>query len=247
MDNYNRSIALYDEPHAPITIDAWLHSGGSRRAKFLSTAHDQSYLEQMKLLHSLEEEDILEIGPGEQFTARNLRTLGYRYDTVDALEEMEPTIVSSLEELDPNPYREKYGTVCAFQLLEHIPYGRFTACLRKMAAMSKRYVAISLPYSCRGYTRLYKEWNGQNNLTREQREDIYEPTQLPNRKYREEFMREFPWAVHYWELGRQGFSIERIIADIESCNLRILRRYHSLNPYHYFIVMEKDGVERSHG
>ena len=106
--------------------------------------------------------------------------------------------------------------------------------------MSKKNVVISLPYSCQGYKRTYNKWKGQNNQIFEKEENHFEATNLPNRKYRKEYMKEFPWAVHYWEIGRQGFPLSKILSDIESTNLTILKKSHSPNPYHYFIIMYKN-------
>jgi hypothetical protein len=80
--------------------------------------------------------------------------------------------------------------------------------------------------------------NGQNKQTTK-KWDFYFPTNLPNRKFRDEYMKEFPWAVHYWEIGRKGFKLSKILTAMQSCGLSVMKRFHSPNPYHYFILGEK--------
>lgn len=236
---YNRKIKMFDESHSPEVLESLLKSGEINKGKFLTSAHKDSYLLQMTIINSLNCKKVLEIGPGEQFVARNLRELGYIYHTLDILESHNPTFISSLMDFDEGDYLNEYDIVCAFQVLEHMPYEDFNKCLMKMTKIAKRYIVISVPFSCKGYRKTHTEYYGQNNSNVLVDEEHFEPTNLPNRKYRKEYMLEFPWAVHYWEIGRQGFPLERIQGDIESCGLKILRQFHARNPFHYFMVMER--------
>jgi hypothetical protein len=234
-------IKMYDEPHPPIVLEeASKDPSGPNSNKFLSPIYLESYVFPIKTLHNLGVKSILEVGPGDKFVAENLRRAGYTYDTLDIVEATNPTILSSLENLDPNPYVNTYDVSCAFQVLEHIPYDKFCASLKKLAIIAKKYVVISLPYSCDGYKKIHNKWKGQNNKIFDKEESHFVPTNLPNRRYRKEYIKEFPWAVHYWEIGRQGFPLSRIISDIESSGLTIITTNHSANPYHYFIVMSQN-------
>ncbi len=99
------------------------------KGKFLHNIHKQSYLLQMTTIHSLKGKSVLEIGPGEHYACRNLKTMGYEYHTVDMIDSFNPTYLCSLEELDID---RKYDVVCAFQMLEHVPYDEFLSGLKKM-------------------------------------------------------------------------------------------------------------------
>jgi len=240
---YDRSIKMYDEPHAPIALEKIASGKTINKGKFLSPAHADSYLLQMQTIKALKGvESILEIGPGEGYAARNLRDVGYRYDTLDFEDAHQPTIKADFRSLDPGTIEQRYDLSCAFQVLEHFPYVDFTRLLRTMAALSRRYVFISLPYSCKGFSFKLNLQNGQQKR-RVKQLDFYVPTNLPNRKYREEYMREFPWAVHFWEIGRKGFSLKKVLGDIESCGLNVERRFHSPNSFHYFILCTKRVAE----
>jgi len=237
--NYDRTIRMYDEGYPPEVLDKIVVSGEIHKGKFVHSNFSDSYMLQMKTLKGLKgAKKILEIGPGEMFTARNLKTLGYTYHTLDQDPRIEPTYVCSFFSFEYKWHKNEYDAVCAFQVLEHLPYGRFKEAICRMKTISRKYIVISLPYSCKGFRESRTEWDGQFNKTAERVIEHFEPTNLPNRRYRKEYIEEFPWAVHYWEIGRKGFPLVRVIDDIEACELKILDRFHSEEPFHYFIVIE---------
>ena len=150
----------------------------------------------------------------------------------------EPTIRADFQSFDPNTITQRYDLTCAFQVLEHFPYHEFTKHIGTLRELSRNYVFISLPYSCRGFTIKLNVQNGQRERLTKQL-DFYVRTNLPNRKYREEYKKEFPWAVHFWEIGRKGFKLGKVLNDIKSCGLNIQQRFHSPNSFHYFILCKK--------
>jgi len=230
---------MYDEPHAPIALEKMASGKTINKGKFLSPAHSESYLMQMQTINALKGiESILEVGPGEAYAARNLRDVGYRYDTLDFEDAHQPTIKADFRSLDPDTIEQRYDLTCAFQVLEHFPYRDFTRHLKTLTSLSTKYVFISLPYSCKGFGFKLNLQGGQQKRYIRQF-DFYIPTNLPNRRYREEYMREFPWAVHFWEIGRKGYSLKKVLRDIDSCALDVAQRFHSPNAFHYFILCKK--------
>ncbi len=236
---YDRSIRMYDESHAPEELDRIVSGKTVNKGKFLSEAHGESYLVQMREIRKLKDvASVLEVGPGEAFCAGNLRGLGYEYHTLDFESAHQPTYQADFKTLDPRTLGRLYDMTCAFQVLEHFPYEDFANRLRTLAAIARKYVFLSLPYSCRGWGFQVNVHEGQNENS-VKRFHFYRPSGLPNRKYRPEYMEEFPWAVHYWEIGREGFPLERILGDVEAAGLRVLDQFHAPNPYHYFILCRK--------
>ena len=235
---YDRTAKYYDEPHSPETLDRMSKEGRLNSGKFLTTAHHHSYYLQMLTIRKLGVTSVLEIGPGENFVADYLRTLGVTYDTMDIVEQSKPMILGRLEDIDEQDYLQRWQLVCAFQMLEHSPYELFVENIRKMSAMSSEYVFISVPYSCFGFTLSLKLAFGQSRRI-SKTFSMHFPLFAPNRRYRDEYRKEFPWAVHYWEIGRRGFPLRRILTDIESQGLRIIDSFRSENPFHFFILAKK--------
>jgi hypothetical protein len=196
--------------------------------KFLHPNFSQSYMLQMRTIHSLKCKSVLEIGAGEGFTRRNLKTLGYKYHICDVIDTFEPDYRCSLEDLKVT---EDYEIVCAFQMLEHIPYEDFLRGLKKMSSIASKYVVISVPYNCKGTTVIKKRWSGQFQLVENTKVDRYKSLNLPDRT-------DGPKGGHYWEIGRGGKTVEGVTQDIQRQELRVLKQFHSLVPYHYFFVME---------
>jgi hypothetical protein len=235
---YDRSIKLHDEPHPPEILERLIFEGALNKGKFLTEAHRDSYFQQMLLIRKLGIESVLEIGPGEGFIAQYMNSIGVKFATMDISRDSSPTILSRLEDFDPEPCKERWQMVCAFQMLEHSPYENFVSNLQKMRFMSSRYVFISLPYSCFGFSVTLNIGLGQS-LRWKRRFDFYLPLFKRNRRYRREFMEEFPWAVHHWEIGRRGFPLARIRRDMGRAGLVLINEFRSENPYHYFILAER--------
>ncbi|GBE30037.1 MAG TPA: hypothetical protein ENH10_04520 [Bacteroidetes bacterium] len=235
---YDRNIKMYDEPHTPVALERQLLAGKLNKGKLITEQHNNSYYLQMKTIKDLKIKHVLEIGPGESFIPKYMKSIGIQYDTLDIVPSTNPTYLSRLEDADPSMIRKRYGAVCAFQVLEHSPYDRFSSNLAKMAALSRNYIVISIPYSCFGFRLSFKTFRGQGKRSKYEL-SRYFPKNLPNRKYRPEYIKEFPWACHYWELGREGFPLSRIKNDIISQRLRIIDTFHSDNPFHFFIIAQK--------
>lgn len=237
--NYDRSVRMWDEPHAPIKIDSLIRAGKLNKGKFLTEAHQDSYLIQLRTIHNLGVKKVLEIGPGENMVGNYLKSLGLNYETMDIPESsFESTIVGRLEDFDPKHFGGRWELVCAFQMLEHSPYENFIKNVIKMAFMSSNYVFISLPRQCAALTVKLQLSLGQK--VRIQRHfNMSFPFKLRQRRYREEFMKEFPWAVHYWEIGRGGHTVSSIVGDIKRAGLELISEFPSGNPYHHFFLLKK--------
>ena len=48
--SYDRSIKMFDEPHAPVVLDELVGKKTINKGKFLSKAHSESYLYQMQMV-----------------------------------------------------------------------------------------------------------------------------------------------------------------------------------------------------
>ncbi len=127
---------------------------------------------------------------------------------------------------------------CAFQVLEHFPFDELPALIQKLMVVSRRYVFISLPFSCTGMRVVVTRHEGQTSH-RVEEHHCFTPTNLPNRMYPAAYMAEFPWAVHHWEIGREGYSLARVQAALEACGLTVIEQYHAPNPFHYHLLCRR--------
>ena len=229
---------MYDEGYTPLQLEELTKSNTLGKGSFIDPFFSSSYMIQMREIYALNPDKVLEIGPGEGFVNNYLSYLGIEYDTLDI--KGDPTYKCTLEEFDPIKLElgDSYDLICCFQMLEHSPYKEFKNNLKKFHFQSKKYVFISLPYDSFGFSI-------NLNLHQGQRKDYKFKFQAyfskfnKNRKYRDEYIKEFPWAVHYWEIGRSGYPIRRIKKDIIESGFNIKKHFLSDNPFHYYFLLEK--------
>ena len=239
-EKFDKENKFFDEPHTPNDLET--QAKYEKPNAFLGLSAE-SYFFQIKCIKNLDVNSILEVGPGEGFCATNLLRAGYEYETMDFYNkesyDFEITYKEDLSNFDSKNHPKKYDLTCAFQVLEHFDYSRFKDNVRKLSDISKKYIFISLPYSCIGFS-----FNLRLHISQiinvDRRINLYLPTFKKNRKYREEYMKRYPWAIHYWEIGRREYPLKRILNDLKSLNLSILNKTHGPNPYHYFLLCKKN-------
>jgi SAM-dependent methyltransferase len=177
-----------------------------------------SYWYQIRSALRLSPRRVLEIGSGTGVFKSYLKNLGIHIDGMDIDATRKPEIIGSVRELDTAlAGQPRYDMICAFQVLEHLPFDDFEPCLDQLAKHAD-HVLISLP--CHGFElRLALAIAGLKLRT-----GIYG-------KYPFRFKREsFP--EHYWELGT-GYSVRKITRLMEQRFEVIERRHVPDNPYHY--------------
>lgn len=175
-----------------------------------------SYWYQIRATLAHQPRRVLEIGPGSGVFRSYLRNVGVHVDSLDIDATRQPEYVGDAAKLDELlPPGVTFDVICAFQILEHLPFEHFEACLD---GISKRaaFANISLPY--RGQRFRLAFWSGDFQLS-----------------LGHKFM--LPWKLprcpeHHWELG-YGFSARRI-TGIMSKYFEVLQRgFVKENPYHY--------------
>jgi ubiquinone/menaquinone biosynthesis C-methylase UbiE len=183
-----------------------------------------SYHYQLREILAGSPESVLEIGVGDGVVRDYVRThTDIEYRTLDFAGDLHPDIFGSVESI---PIEENsFDLVCAFEVLEHLPFEKFEPCLLEMKRISKKYVIISMPHSGPAIKLLLK-------LPKLRRE-IKWAWKTPS------FRNHIFLGEHYWEIGRKGYSAKRI--------KQILARHFTLrndfvpfeNQYHHFYVLEK--------
>jgi predicted SAM-dependent methyltransferase len=191
--------------------------------RYLKKPRWSSLWHQLDEVIKLKPENVLEIGPGAGVFKQNAAHFNIQVETLDLDPELKPDYVGSADSL---PFaNNSYDVVCAFQMLEHLPYEIALRAFSEMARVSKKNIVISLPDSTIvwRYT-FYIPKLGSYTL------HIPRPRlRAPTHKFDGE---------HYWEIGKKGYELNKITSDFKKfANLIATYRVED-NPYHRFFVFE---------
>ena len=187
-----------------------------------------SYWHQIHEVLSLNPSEVLEIGIGNGFVSRYLRDRGVNVTTLDIDKDLRPDVVGSVLDI-PFPKASFQVVVCC-EVLEHLPYENVSRALSEISRVSKQYLVLSIPDRNRVY-RLF--------LHVPKIGIIKKLLPLPRIK---KPIHTFD-GEHYWEIGKAGYPLKRIIGDIKNNGLEMLKTYRVFEmPYHRFFVLRK--IER---
>jgi len=180
-----------------------------------------SYWYQIRAAMRLKPRRVLEIGSGSGVFLTYLEKAGIDAKSLDFDATRAPDYVADVTDLDTTlPPGLTFDVVCAFQVLEHLPFADFERCLAGIARRAAPYALISLPY--RGQRVRLSFWFGDLQLS------IGHKLMMPWRMK--------PCVEHHWELG-WGYSARRI-TKIMSKYFEVLERgFVKENPYHYLWVL----------
>jgi len=188
---------------------------------------------------------ILEIGPGSGYFATITKSIGYSIKTADIKARTNPDYLGDFREVKIS---ERFDLVAAFEMLQHLPYTDLPSTLKKLAALSDRYVLVSIPARIHRFEfsieipglfaprRLGLGWLRGSHT----RSIKWEWPRAKDPAEREWTGRDDYWNPHYWEVGRKSFPRSRVLSDIESSGLKILwTKYNPQFLHHLFVLAEK--------
>ena len=173
----------------------------------------------------LKPRSVLEIGVGSGLLKAILLQLSIPVTSVDLDPELQPDYVASIECL---PFKDNlFDVVCAFQVLEHLPYESSLNAFRELARITSEYVIISLPNSRTLWRYLiHIPKLGILNFAIP-RPEIHAPEHHFD-------------GQHYWEIGKRGFSTQKVVKDLSEI-MKLAKSYRvSEYPYHHFFVFRKN-------
>jgi len=182
-----------------------------------------SYFHQLDEVFKLKPQSVLEVGVGDRVFGSFIKNnTGIIYKSVDVAEDLNPDVVGSVTEL---PLKDdSFEVVCAFEVLEHLPYEQFSKALSELSRVSKRFVVISLPYFGPPVKFLFKL------------------PFLPEIKlaFKIPFYKKHTFnGEHYWEIGKKDYQVSKIRRELEK-HFTILKEFVPFeNQYHCFFVLEK--------
>jgi len=202
-----------------IEIGKYLDKDYDNKKRFIS------YWYQKNEVLQFNPKNILEIGIGNGFLSKYLKSRNMQVTTLDISGELKPDIRSSVDSI---PLKEnEFEMVVCFETLEHLPYESFSKALSEIFRVCKTYTILSLP-DVEAYLRLslkipkIHEMKILKTVKRIKKpEKIYEPE-------------------HFWEIGRQGYNLGRILSDIKNTGFRVIRTYRVFEePYYRFLILKK--------
>ena len=193
--------------------------------KYCEEERFASYWHQLKEILAFSPAAVLEIGVGDRVIGSYLKNnSGVEYTCVDIAEDLLPDVVGDVTAL---PFQDnKFSLVCAFEVLEHLPFYKFGVALGEMKRVARKNVIISLPHWGRHFSvsvRLpfFKKIRWQRKFNFWPIEHIFK-------------------GEHYWEIGKKNYSVGRIKMEIEKAGLKVVNDYIAFNsPYHHFFILEK--------
>lgn len=200
-------------------------------AAYLSRERWLSYVEQITAVSDLNPASIIEVGvgPGAKKSMAEAAYPGCRYTAVDIEAGLAPDVCADVRKL---PFADNWADVgfCC-QVLEHLPYEGFLDGLAELHRVTRRRVVISLPdvrpfFYLRARLPGYRHafpwlWNGvslSHPFTSEHRFEDH--------------------GQHHWEIGKRGYGLSRVIADIRRLPWTRVRHYRLIERWywHFFIL-----------
>jgi SAM-dependent methyltransferase len=123
--------------------------------KSLSLDRFISYFYQLDAIRKSNPQSILLIGVGDNVVPYVLkRNNKYKVTTLDYDARFESDIVGDIRSL---PFSNKsFDMICAFEVLEHIPYEDLDTALKEIARVAKKNVVISVPHRRTGFEMAFK-------------------------------------------------------------------------------------------
>ncbi|MBI4709150.1 MAG: class I SAM-dependent methyltransferase [Candidatus Portnoybacteria bacterium] len=193
--------------------------------KYCDIERWSSYWHQIDEILKCQPQSVLEIGVGDRVLASYLKNnTDIQYASVDIDSALKPDVVCSVEYLKFKD--DSFNLVCAFEVLEHLPFEKFELALLQLRRVSKKNVILSLPH-----------WGRHFSI------DIRLPL-LKRLKWQNKFSvaakpHKFS-GQHYWEIGKKGYSLKNVKSVIKKAGFEILKDYIVFeSPYHHFFVLEK--------
>jgi predicted SAM-dependent methyltransferase len=192
-------------------------------SKYVSKKRWISYWHQLDEIIKCKPSNVLEIGIGSSVIKTLCKHFGIDIKTIDIDQDLKPDHVATVIDL---PFDDDwFDLIVCFQVLEHIPYKEFSKALLELYRVARQHVILSLPDARR-------IWSYQFYIPKVGSFYFH----IPRPKIRE-YIHKFD-GEHHWEINKKGYSLNRIISDINKVGFILEKSYRiNENPYHRFFIM----------
>jgi SAM-dependent methyltransferase len=203
-------------------------------AKQVDKAHYgfSTYVDKLRwasLWHQLDEvmsqkpSSVLEVGPGPGLFKAAATALGLHVETMDVDSELNPDHICSALKM---PFEEgSFDVVCAFQMLEHMPFEQSLEAAREMSRVARKAVIVSLPDAKRCIPVSVRLPTIGSIYWHIPRPSLRTGTHQFN-------------GQHYWEVNKAGNKLRRVSDALQKVTRKPLRKTFRVpeHPYHRFFV-----------
>jgi hypothetical protein len=195
--------------------------------RYMSKSRWNSVWHQVDEVIRLKPDRVLEIGPGPGLFKNTAGIFGVMVETLDLDPELKPDHVGSATAL---PFTDNcFDVVCAFQMLEHLPYEQSLRAFAEMVRVSKGPIIISLPDA-------KPVWRYLGYIPK-----IGTFQRLLSRPFSRARVHEFD-GEHYWEINKLNYDLEKVTKDFSHfADLQKSWRVPE-NPYHRFFIFKKNAA-----
>ncbi len=186
-----------------------------------------SYYWQLNEVLKLNPHSVLEIGVGDQVFGGFIKdNTDISYMSVDIAEDLHPDIIGNILDI---PLEDKtHDVVCAFEVLEHLPFDKLDEAISELCRVAKKYIAISIPHF--GPIISFSLKLPFLPLLRYALKIPFHPQHKFN-------------GEHFWEIGKCGYSISSIRNKLSKHGTIIKDFIPFGSPYHHFFVIENKDIQ----
>lgn len=172
-----------------------------------------SYRQQLEYVAREPHQKALLIGKGDGIVPQLMGNMGIEVTVLDVDPELGPDLIGSVEHIPAGD--SSYDLCVCCQVLEHLPFDKFQACLEEIKRVTRNRLVLSVP-DIRRYSSLRLRIG---SLKHEFTMD------LPRLRLPVFPIERLKAHGHHWEIGFQGFSLARIQKAIRNAGWNILE-YH---------------------